>query len=77
MLGVQNEMRIAELLRENRSLIHFGICLEVRASRVLVTEYIQRNNDNRTSTFDYYYYHYNYSFNVRYFRAYAGQTFSP
>ena len=23
------------------------------------------------------YYHYYYSFNVRYFRAYAGQTFSP
>lgn len=45
-LGVRNEMTIAQLLRDNKSLLTFGSFLEVRAARVLVSEYLQRNNDN-------------------------------
>ena len=47
MLGIKTEMGIAQLMRENKSLLKFGINLEVRCARVHVNEYLQRNNDNR------------------------------
>lgn len=45
-LGVRNEMTIAKCLRDNKSIVRFGICLEIRCPRVLVSEYVQRNYDN-------------------------------
>lgn len=45
-IGIRNEMAIAALVRENKSLLRFGICLEVRCARIHVSDYIQRNNDN-------------------------------
>lgn len=39
-------MTIAKCLRDNKSIVRFGIHLEIRCPRVLVTEYVQRNNDN-------------------------------
>jgi hypothetical protein len=45
-IGIRNEMAIAALVRENKSLLRFGIFLEVRCARIHVTDYIQRNNDN-------------------------------
>jgi len=46
-LGIKTEMGLAQLMRENKSLLKFGINLEVRCARVHVNEYLQRNNDNR------------------------------
>lgn len=45
-IGIRNEMAIAALVRENKSLLRFGICLDVRCARIHVSDYIQRNNDN-------------------------------
>lgn len=45
LLGQKAEMKIAELVRENIKLLKFGIFLESPA-RVLVHEYLKRNNDN-------------------------------
>ena len=46
MLGIKTEMGLAQLMRENKSLLKFGIQLDVRCARVHVNEYLQRNNDN-------------------------------
>jgi len=46
LLGIKTEMGLAQLMRENKSLLKFGINLEVRCARVHVNEYLQRNNDN-------------------------------
>lgn len=45
-IGIRNEMAIAAIVRENKSLLRFGILLEVRCARIHVTDYVQRNNDN-------------------------------
>jgi len=45
-LGVRSEMTIAQLMRDNTSLLNFGIVLEIHAARVLVSQSLQRNNDN-------------------------------
>jgi len=45
-IGIRSEMAIAALVRENKSLLRFGIVLEVRCARIHVGDYIQRNNDN-------------------------------
>jgi tropomodulin len=45
-IGIRHEMAIAALLRENKSLLKFGIFLEVRCARIHVSDYLQRNNDN-------------------------------
>lgn len=45
-LGVKIETEIAELIRGNASLLRFGIFLEARNARVVVTDCLKRNNDN-------------------------------
>jgi len=44
-LGHKIEMKIADLVKENRKLLKFGIFLEVPGARVRVQEYMQANND--------------------------------
>lgn len=46
LLGNRIEMHIAELVRQNKSVLNFGIFLEVPAAKVALREYLQRNNDN-------------------------------
>jgi tropomodulin len=46
LLGIKTEMAISLLMRENMSLLRFGIFLEVRTARIHVTQYLQRNSDN-------------------------------
>lgn len=45
LLGHQTEIRIADLISENPSIIVFGIFLEIPDARVRIHEYLQRNND--------------------------------
>ncbi|ELU14605.1 hypothetical protein CAPTEDRAFT_226991 [Capitella teleta] len=46
LLGNRIEMHLAELVRQNKSLLNFGIFLEVPAAKIAMREYLQRNNDN-------------------------------
>jgi len=46
LLGNRVEMHIAELVRQNKSLVKMGINLEVAAARVALSEYVARNIDN-------------------------------
>lgn len=45
LLGHQTEMKIAELISENPSLIVFGIFMEIPDARLRIHEYLKRNND--------------------------------
>lgn len=44
-LGHKVEAKIAELVRQNTTLVKFGIFLETAGARVLVQEHLKKNND--------------------------------
>ena len=44
-MGVKSEQRISMLMKENRTIVRFGICLETRDARVKLQDYLQRNYD--------------------------------
>lgn len=46
LLGNRVEMHIAELVRQNKSLVKVGISLEVASARIALSDYVKRNNDN-------------------------------
>lgn len=45
MLGHKVEMRIAELVKQNFTLLKLGIFLETPGARVLVQEHLKKNTD--------------------------------
>ena len=48
LLGVQREAKIADLLKENKTLVKLGIFLESRNVQVKVHEILERNYDEGT-----------------------------
>ena len=50
LLGVQREAKIADLLKENKTLQKLGIFLESRNVQVKVHEILERNYDEGTRT---------------------------
>ncbi len=45
MLGHQVEMQIAELVKQNRTLLKLGIFLESPGARVVVQDHLKKNTD--------------------------------
>ena len=68
--------RMDELLTESLELVCSNSVL-LRHRAVLVRSAHHSLGALCRPACNHYYYYYYYSFNVRYFRAYAGQTFSP
>ncbi len=44
-IGVRKEMRIADLIVENKTMKKFGIFLDVPNARIRVQDALERNND--------------------------------